>query len=87
MAEVRFPMGGKIFLFSIAFILPLGPTQHIIQWVPQAISLGVKWQGHEADHLHQSVAKISSCGGVLPLPNTSKSHAQLVKYSDSFLPF
>jgi len=28
----------------------LGPTQPPIQWVPGALSLGVKWLGHEADH-------------------------------------
>jgi hypothetical protein len=27
-----------------------GPTQPPIQWVPGALSLGVKWPGREADH-------------------------------------
>jgi hypothetical protein len=27
----------------------LGPTQTPIQWVPGALSLGLKWPGHEAD--------------------------------------
>jgi hypothetical protein len=39
--------GLGIFLFTIA---PLGPTQPPIQWVPGALSLGVKRPGHEADH-------------------------------------
>jgi hypothetical protein len=30
--------------------MALGPTQLPIQWVPGALSLGVKWQGREADH-------------------------------------
>jgi len=28
----------------------LGPTQSPTQWVPGALSLGVKRPGHEADH-------------------------------------
>jgi len=27
-----------------------GPTQPSIQCVPEALSLGVKWLGHEGDH-------------------------------------
>jgi len=38
--------------------LALGPTQPPIQWVPGALSLGVKWPGHEADHLPLSSAKV-----------------------------
>jgi hypothetical protein len=38
-----------IFLFT-ASRMALGPTQPPIQWVPEALSLGVKWPGHEADH-------------------------------------
>jgi hypothetical protein len=40
----------RIFLFATAFRPPLGPTQPPIQWVPGALSLGVKSQGREADH-------------------------------------
>jgi hypothetical protein len=42
----------------------LGPTQPPIQWVPGALSPGVKWQGPEADHLPQS----SEGGAIPPLP-------------------
>jgi hypothetical protein len=40
---------GKIFLLS-ASRLVLGPTQCPIQWVPRALSPGVKRPGREADH-------------------------------------
>jgi hypothetical protein len=30
--------------------MALGPTQPLIQWVPRALSLGVKRPGREADH-------------------------------------
>jgi hypothetical protein len=39
-----------IFLFTIASRTALGSTQPPIQWVPGALSLGVKWPGHEANH-------------------------------------
>jgi hypothetical protein len=37
-------------LFSTSSRLALGPTQPPIQWVPGALSSGVKWPGREADH-------------------------------------
>jgi hypothetical protein len=36
----------------------LGPTQPPIQWVPGALSLGVKRAGREADHSPPSSAKV-----------------------------
>jgi hypothetical protein len=35
----------------------MGPTQPPIQWVPGALSLGVKWPGQEADHSLPSSAE------------------------------
>jgi hypothetical protein len=46
----------KIFLFLTMSIQALRPTQPPIQWVPGAISLGVKQPGHEADHSPPSSA-------------------------------
>jgi hypothetical protein len=46
----------------------LGPIQPPIQWVPRALSPGVKWQGHEADHLHQSSVEVKKDGAILPPP-------------------
>jgi len=37
------------FLFTTLSSTALGPTQPPIQWVPGALSLGVKWSGCEAD--------------------------------------
>jgi hypothetical protein len=32
---------------------------------------GVKWKGHEADHLPPSTAEVKNGGAIPPLPNTS----------------
>jgi hypothetical protein len=37
----------------------LGPTQPPIQWVPGALSLGVKWLGREADHSPPSSSEVT----------------------------
>jgi hypothetical protein len=44
----RVPVGSRI--FSTSSGPAMGPTQPPIQWVPGALSLGVKRQGREADH-------------------------------------
>jgi len=41
--------GLGIFLSTAVSRTALGPTQRPIQWVPGALSLGVKWPGREAD--------------------------------------
>jgi hypothetical protein len=40
----------KNFHFSISSKPALGSTEPPIHWVPGTLSLGVKWQGREADH-------------------------------------
>jgi hypothetical protein len=50
--------GLGIFLFTTASRTALGPTQPPIQWVPGALSLGVKWLGSEADHSPPSSAEV-----------------------------
>jgi hypothetical protein len=52
---VRFPTEARVFLYSTASRPALKPTQPSIQWVPRALSPGVKRPGREADyslHLH-----------------------------------
>jgi hypothetical protein len=51
----------EIFLFTSTFRTALGPTQPPIQWVPGALSLGLKRPGHEADHSPPSSAKVKEC--------------------------
>jgi hypothetical protein len=42
--------GLGIFIFTIVSRPALGTTQPPIQWVPEALSLGIKQLGYEADH-------------------------------------
>jgi hypothetical protein len=57
-SRVRFPAGLGIFLSTIASRMALRPTQPHIQWVPGALSLGVKWLRCEADHSPPSSTEI-----------------------------
>jgi hypothetical protein len=50
--------GLGIFLFTAASRTALRPTQPPIQWVPGALSMGVKRQGREADHSPPSSAEV-----------------------------
>jgi hypothetical protein len=47
-----------IFLFTTASRPALGLTQPPIQWVPEDLSLGVKWPKCEADHSPPSGAEV-----------------------------
>jgi hypothetical protein len=53
--------GLRIFLFTTASRKALGPTQPPIQWIPGALSLGVKRPGREADHSPPSSAEVKEC--------------------------
>jgi hypothetical protein len=65
--------GLGISLFTTASRPALGPAQPPIQWVPGALSLGVKWPGREA---------------IPQLPSTcSWTGAQLKKSTGTTLPF
>jgi hypothetical protein len=60
-----------ILLFTTASRTALGPTQPPIQWVPGALSLGVKRLGREADHSPPSSAEVKECVELyLHSPNT-----------------
>jgi len=59
-----------IFLFTAVSIPALGLTQPPIQWVSGALSLGVKWLGHEVDRSHPSSAEVKnawSCTSTPPI--------------------
>jgi hypothetical protein len=53
--------GLGIFLFTTASRPTLAPTQHPIQWVPGALSLGVKRPVREADPSPPSSAEVKEC--------------------------
>jgi len=62
--------GLGIFLLTTVCRPALGPTQPPIQWVPGALSLGVKRPRREADHSPSS-AEVKNAWNIPPLPNTS----------------
>jgi hypothetical protein len=52
---------------------------------PGALSMGVKWQGCEADHLPPSSAKVKKGGVIPPLPHMTSWHSvQIIKHRDNF---
>jgi hypothetical protein len=59
-SRVRFPAELGIFLFTTASRTALGPTQPPIQWVPGALSLGVKRPRCEPDHSPPSSAEVKN---------------------------
>jgi hypothetical protein len=46
--------------------MALGPTHSPIQWVPGALSLGVKRPGREADHSPPSSGEVKRMSGAIP---------------------
>jgi len=72
----RVQQGLGIFLITAMSRTALGPIQHPIQWVPGALSLGVKWPGPP------SSAEVKEC--VDPLPHYAFMVWCLVKYRDNF---
>jgi hypothetical protein len=59
-SRVRFPAGAGNFSLHHASRTALGPTQPPIQWVPGALSLGVKRPGREAHHSPPSSAEVKN---------------------------
>jgi hypothetical protein len=58
------------FLFSASSRPALGPTQPPSQWVPGALSPGVKWSGCEADHSAKTSAKVKKMWIYTSAPHT-----------------
>jgi hypothetical protein len=77
--------GLGIFLFTTASRTALGPTQLPIQWVPGALSLGVKRPGREADDSIPSSAKVKERVALyLHSPNTPSWRGARLKHRDIF---
>jgi hypothetical protein len=78
--------GPGISIFTTAMSrTALGPTQPPIQWVPGALTLGVKWSWREADHSPPSSAEVK---GWMELyhhsPNTPSWRGAPLKNRDNF---
>jgi hypothetical protein len=56
--ESSSPGSIKNFLFSMSSRPALGPTQPPVQWIPGAVSSGVKQPGREADHSPATSARV-----------------------------
>jgi hypothetical protein len=66
--------------------MALGPTQPPIQWVPEALSLGVKRPEREADHSHPSSAEVKEWVELYPhSPSTLSWRAAQLKHRDNFI--
>jgi len=57
-----------IFHFITKSRLALGPTQPPVQWVPEALSLGVKQLGYEADHSPPSSSEVKNVWSYIATP-------------------
>jgi hypothetical protein len=57
---IRYPADAGIFLLATGSRPALEPTQPPIQWVPGALSPGVKRPGREADHKRSCSAEIKN---------------------------
>jgi len=60
MNRVWFPARAGNLLFNTMSRPALGPMQPPIQWVPGCLSLGAKWQSHEAGHSPSSSTEVKN---------------------------
>jgi hypothetical protein len=82
---VRLPAGAGNFLFTTVSRPALELTHPSIQWVPGALSVGVKRPGHEADHLPPSSAEVKECVELyFHSPNTPSWRGAQLKHRDNF---
>jgi hypothetical protein len=75
---------GGIFLFTTTSRTALGPTQPPLQWVPGALSVGVKRPGREADHSPPSSAEVKNAWSYTSAPQYVFMAWCLVKHRDNF---
>jgi hypothetical protein len=56
-----------------------------MQWVPGGLSLGVKWQGREADHSPPSSTEVKECVALyIHSPNKPSWRGAQLKHKDNF---
>jgi hypothetical protein len=72
------------FPFTTVSRTALGPTQPPIQWVPGALSLGVKRPGRRADHSPPSIAEVKNACSYTSTPQYVFMAWCLVKHRDNF---
>jgi hypothetical protein len=69
--EFESRQGLGIFIFSTVSRPALGPTQPSMQWVPGALSLGVKRPVREADLSPLCIAEVKNAWGYASTPSVS----------------
>jgi hypothetical protein len=78
------PSRQEIFLFPIKQTSS-EVTQPPIHWVPWAVSLRPKRQGHKTDHSLPNSAEVKNSGATLPFPHIYSWHgACFIKPRDNF---
>jgi hypothetical protein len=81
---VQSPVGQRSFFFFPKFIhQPWGSLCLLFSWF-RAVSVGIKWPGHEADHLHPSYAKINSTCSFTYIPPYLFMASCLMKHRNCF---
>jgi hypothetical protein len=75
--------GRDFILFVTAPRPALGPTQPPIQWVPEALTLRVKWPGREADHSPPSNTEVKNAWSYTSAPPYFMAW-YLFKHMDNF---
>jgi hypothetical protein len=77
--------GLGVFLFTTVSRTALKPTQPPIQWVLEALSLGLKRQGHETDHSPPSSAEVKNAWSYTSTPQYVFMAWYSVKHRDNFI--
>jgi hypothetical protein len=80
---VRFPARTGNFSLHHRVQNGSGPTQPPIQWVPGALSLGVKQPGREVDHSSPSSAEVKNAWSYTSTPQYDLIAWCLVKHRDN----
>jgi hypothetical protein len=63
----------------------LGPTQRPIQWIPRALSLGVKRPGREADHSLPLSAEVKNVWSYNSIPDIIFMACCLIRHRGHYI--